>query len=231
MLSNIRAVAFDLDNTLWDIEPVISRAERRLLDWMREHCPLIPERYTPEEMKAARMQLASDEPHKAHDFGYLRRTMMARHALACGYEESIGTRAFEVFYTARNEIDLFSDVRPALERLQTRYVLGTLSNGNANLVLVGISHYFNVMLNAGDIGCAKPDPRTFARLVEFLGVEPGEVLYVGDDAVFDVEGACAAGLRTAWMNRADSPWPDGIRRADLEVRDCTQLADHLLNNH
>ena len=39
MLSNVRAVAFDLDNTLWDVEPVIARAEIRLHDWLRQNWP------------------------------------------------------------------------------------------------------------------------------------------------------------------------------------------------
>jgi putative hydrolase of the HAD superfamily len=227
MISNIRAIAFDLDDTLWDIEPVMARAERRLLDWLRENCPRIPERFTPEDMRVARMQRAQEEPERAHDFGYLRKTCMMQHARACGYSDDVALQAFEVFYAARNECDVFDDVRPALAQLKSRFVLGTLSNGNADLGRIGLAHFFSVSLNAVQVGVPKPHPRAFARLAEVLNVEPQELLYVGDDPALDVVGARAAGLRTAWMNRRRTMWPDDLRAADVMVRDCAELIAHL----
>jgi FMN hydrolase / 5-amino-6-(5-phospho-D-ribitylamino)uracil phosphatase len=229
MSSNIRAIAFDLDDTLWDIEPVIVRAERRLLDWLRENCPRIPERFSQEDMRAARVQRAQDEPDRAHDFGYLRKSCMMQHARACGYSEDVALQAFEVFYAARNECDVFADVRPALARLKPRFALGTLTNGNADLKRIGLADFFLVSLTAIQVGVPKPHPRTFQRLTEVLGVEPQELLYVGDDPTCDVEGARAAGLRTAWMNRRRATWPDTHREADFMVRDCEELADRLVS--
>ncbi|HEY2591746.1 MAG TPA: HAD family hydrolase [Steroidobacteraceae bacterium] len=227
MLGNLRAIAFDLDNTLWDIEPVIERAEGRLVEWLRENCPRIPERVTLDEMRAAREQVAREEPERAHDFTYVRTVALARHARECGYEEAIAAQAFDVFYRARNELDLFEDVRPALERLGSRYALATLSNGNADLVLIGLAEAFAVSLNARQIGAAKPDRRCFESLCAELSLEPGQILYVGDDPWLDVEAARAAGLRTAWMNRHRRDWPTGVADPDLMVGDCRALADAL----
>ena len=168
MLSNVRAVAFDLDNTLWDVEPVIARAELRLHAWLRQNCPRIAQRLSIEDMRAAREQLARQEPHNAHDFTYLRIAALARHARECGYEERVAQRAFEVFFAARNELELFQDVQPALERLRLRYALATLSNGNADLARIGLADLFEVSLNARQIGCAKPHPRCFERLAQEL---------------------------------------------------------------
>jgi FMN hydrolase / 5-amino-6-(5-phospho-D-ribitylamino)uracil phosphatase len=223
MISKIRAIAFDLDDTLWDIEPVMTRAERSLLNWMREHCPRIPERFSPEDMRAARALLAKQEPHRAHDFAYLRKSCMTAHARECGYDEVVALRATDIFYTARNTLELYSDVLPALGALKQRFVLGTLSNGNADLVRIGLSHFFTVSLNACSVGVPKPHPESFARLISALGVEPHEVLYVGDDPALDVVGARAAGLRAAWMNRRRAQWPDDLRVADIVVRDCSEL--------
>jgi FMN hydrolase / 5-amino-6-(5-phospho-D-ribitylamino)uracil phosphatase len=223
MISKIRAIAFDLDDTLWDIEPVMLRAERRLLDWMREHCPRIPERFSPEDMRAARARLAQQEPHRAHDFAYLRRTCMTTHARECGYTEDIALRATDIFYAARNTIDLYTDVLPALATLKQRFVLGTLSNGNADLTRIGLAHFFSVSLNACEVGVPKPHPHSFGRLIAALNVEPHEVLYVGDDPAIDVQGARTAGLRTAWMNRRRATWPEELRAADFVLRDCSEL--------
>ena len=227
MLDNVRAVAFDLDNTLWDIAPVIERAEARLHAWLHEHCPRIPERVSLADMRAAREALAREEPHNAHDFTYLRVTALARHARECGYEEEVAHRAFEVFFAARNELDLFADVRPALERLRTRYQLATFSNGNADLARVGLAEFFAVSLNARQVGVGKPHPLCFERIAAELRVAPGEIVYVGDDPVLDVEASRAAGLRSAWVNRFDQQWPDTLAPADLVVTNCTQLAELL----
>jgi FMN hydrolase / 5-amino-6-(5-phospho-D-ribitylamino)uracil phosphatase len=227
VLGDIRAVAFDLDNTLWDVGPVIVRAEQCLQDWLREHCPRIAERISIEEMRAARERLARSEPHNAHDFTYLRITALAAHARECGYEEEVAERAFGVFFAARNELQLYADVQPALERLRARYTLASLSNGNADLELIGLASLFAVSLNARQIGAAKPHPRCFQQLARDLRLEPRSILYVGDDPFLDVEAARAAGLRTAWMNRSAAPWPSTLEPADLDVADCLRLAERL----
>jgi 2-haloalkanoic acid dehalogenase type II len=223
----IRAVAFDLDNTLWDVDPVIARAEERWLAWLRENCPRIPERLTLEDMRAARMQLAAREPHNAHDMTYLRIASLAQHAREFGYDESIAEAAFEIFFTARNQLDLFPDVLPGLQRLRARYPLATLSNGNADLRLIGLADFFDVSLNARGVGAAKPDRRCFERLAERLGLEPATVIYVGDDPLLDVEAARLAGLATVWMNRTQQLWPATVAPADLNVGDCLELAIQL----
>jgi putative hydrolase of the HAD superfamily len=226
-LRAVRAVAFDLDNTLWDVGPVIERAEQRLHAWLSEHCPRIPERVSIEEMRAARESLAREEPHNAHDFTYLRLASLSRHARECGYEEEVAQRAFEVFFAARNDLDLFPDVRPALERLRARFPLATLSNGNADLERIGLGDFFVLSLNARQIGIGKPHPRCFERLASELRLAPPEILYVGDDPVLDVQAARAAGLATAWVNRFALQWPGEIAPADLVVTDLTALAASL----
>lgn len=226
-LGHIRAVAFDLDDTLWDVGPVILRAEQRLHAWLREHCPRIAERVSIEEMRAAREQLARSEPHNAHDFTYLRITALAMHARECGYAADVAEHAFQVFFAARNELQPFPDVQPALERLRAGYPLASLSNGNADLALIGLAPLFSVSLNARQVGAAKPHPGCFQRLARDLRLEAASILYVGDDPLLDVAAARAAGMRTAWMNRRLAPWPPGLEPADVEVADCAQLAELL----
>ena len=223
----MRAIAFDLDNTLWAVEPVLLRAEARVYAWLEQHCPRITANLTLEDMRRAREVLARREPHQAHDFTYLRTAALAGHAREHGYEETIAARAFEVFLAARCEVELYADVRPGLERLRSRFALATLSNGNADLERIGLAHWFSLSLNARQIGAAKPARLCFERLAEGLGVAPGALWYVGDDPYLDVEAARAAGLGTVWMNRVGHRLPDGIAAADLTVADLTALAQAL----
>jgi len=224
MIKHLRAIAFDLDDTLWEIHPVLERAELAVRTWLAENCPRIAERLSLEEMRAARMRVALDEPHQAHDMTYLRRTALAQHAREFGYDEAIAEAALEVFLGARNELSPFDDVLPALEHLRSRYVLATLSNGNADLERIGLAGWFALSLNARTVGVAKPHPRCFERLAGELALPPHAILYVGDDPELDVEAARGAGFATAWMNRRDTPWPAELRPADLAVRDCLELA-------
>jgi putative hydrolase of the HAD superfamily len=75
------------------------------------------------------------------------------------------------------------------------------------------------------VGVAKPHPESFAQLLTRLEMDPHEVLYVGDDPEADVGGARSAGMRTVWMNRKRSSWPDDLRAPDFVVRDCAELVE------
>ncbi len=217
----VRAICFDLDNTLWEIEPVLQRAEAILADWLRDRYPRIPERFPAAEMLAMRAALSRDEPHQAHDFTYLRRETLARAAAAAGYEPescaSIAHAAFDAWHAARNEVTPYAETLPALERLKARFRLATLSNGNADLARIGLAHHFEVSLNAGLLGCAKPDPRAYEAVADALTLEPAEILFVGDEPHADVLGPRAVGMHTVWVNRLGSAWPDLLSAADASV--------------
>ena len=227
MLEAVRAVAFDLDNTLWDVAPVLQRAEARLFAWLEERCPRITARMSVEDMRRAREALAVREPHQAHDFTYLRIAALESHAREHGYAPAIAREAFEVFLSARCEVELFADVAPALRRLRARYPLASLSNGNADLGRIGLRAMFSVCLHARDLGAAKPAARCFEALAQALELPPQQILYVGDEPELDVVAAHAAGLRSAWINRRGAPWPAQLAAPDLTVVDCLQLATAL----
>ncbi len=219
----LRAICFDLDNTLWHVDPVLVRAEARLESWLRERYPRIPERWNSAAMHAARRALAAEHAHRAHDFTWLRTESMARFAREVGYPDSMASEAFTAFYAWRNEIAPFADVEPALATLGQHFALATLSNGNADLGVIGLARYFTVSLAANDVGVAKPAARAFIAVAEAMGCAPRELLYVGDDPEVDIAGARAAGLRTAWMNRFGRDWPAALTPADLTVVDCREL--------
>jgi FMN hydrolase / 5-amino-6-(5-phospho-D-ribitylamino)uracil phosphatase len=216
-LGAVSAICFDLDNTLWEIEPVLMRAERILADWLEARYPRIKARFSAAEVQEVRASLLRELPHQAHDLSYLRRETIARLAEAAGYERDIAHEAFALWHSARNEVEPFAEVIPALEILRRRFRLATLTNGNADLSVIGIAHYFEVSLHAGALGCAKPDPRTYARLADALTLKPAEILFVGDEPYADVAGPRTAGMQTVWMNRGGVVWPAAMPAADSSV--------------
>ena len=218
----IKAITFDLDDTLWDVWPVVVRAERLLHDWLVARYPRIPERYTPLELRELCAEIAAARPEIAHDRTRLRKDALQLAATRAGYREFDVEAAFAVFYLARNAVELFEEVRPALERLARRYTLASLSNGNADVRLIGLDDVFSFSLNAIEAGAAKPEALMFDLACRRLGARPEQIVHVGDDPEHDVRGAANAGFRTVWLNRSGRNWPGG-RRADAEIGDLAEL--------
>lgn len=223
----IRAVCFDLDNTLWDIWPVILRAEQAVLDFLALHYPKAVLGETPESMRAARESVAQRYPQRQHDFSFLRQQALREQCLRCGYAEQMAEQAFEVFLSARNRVELYEEVAQSLQLLQPHYRLFTASNGNADLSRIGIAHWFERSVHAREVGALKPAAVVFHKVVEATDLELREVLYVGDDPLADVEGARLAGMRAVWINRNAASWPEALARPEHTVTSLTELASWL----
>ncbi len=223
----ICAITLDLDNTLWDVEPVIEKAEALLWAWLSEHYPQIPDRFSAEDMLTLRQNAYSDYPHKAHDFRYLRTRVLERIAIESGYAKTIVAEAFSVFDAARNQVELYPEVVRELEFLSSRFKIVALTNGNANLDTIGIRHLFHDVVTSAEAGAAKPARRIFDIAVRTAGAGAGETLHVGDHPETDIEGARLAGMQTAWMNRYGAAWPDGLAAPDYVITSITDLRNVL----
>ena len=227
---DIRTITLDLDDTLWAIGPVIERAEAALYDWLADNVPRVVHRYAREDMLAVRRQVQEEHAERAHDLSFLRRTALARMGVAAGCGDGFVDDAFAVFEEARNTLELFPEVRPALTSLGRRYRLVAVTNGNAKLDRIGIADLFDDFVSAATAGAAKPARHIFDVAVEAGGADRHETLHVGDHPEADVNGARAAGLKTVWMNRLGHDWPEQFEQPDGIVADLSEL-DRLLDGH
>lgn len=226
-LSGIRGICFDLDNTFWDVMPVIERAEAAMYDFLALKYPRVTAAMTVEMLRKARIETARAHPQMAHDFTFLRRQTLAEHAREFGYAEAMADEAFEAFIQARNEVVLYDDVLPGLDRLKQHFRLFTASNGNADLKRIGLAHYFERSLGAREVGALKPDPLLFHKVIEGTGLEPQQVVYVGDDPALDVVGARAAGMLPVWINRVEQEWSAEFGERVHTVRNLDELGSLL----
>jgi len=222
-MQDIRAVCFDLDNTLWDIWPVILRAEQAVMDFLALHYPTAVVGETLESMRAAREAVARRFPQHQHDFSFLRQQALREQCVRCGCAEQMVEQAFEVFLSARNRVDLYAEVAESLQLLQRRYRLFTASNGNADLSRIGIAHWFERSIHAREVGVLKPAAAVFHKVVEATDLQLHEVLYVGDDPLADVEGARRAGMRAVWINRNAESWPVELSQPEHTVTTLREL--------
>jgi putative hydrolase of the HAD superfamily len=199
----IKAVLFDLDDTLWPIVPVIERAEATLYAWLTRHAPAVAKRFSIDGLRERRKALMATDPLYQLDLRALRHAGLMEAFAAAGEDLAMVDQAMAVFSRARNDVNPFPDVLPSLERLRSRIALGTVSNGVADLEAIGIAHYFQTSVAAHRFGSAKPDPAIFHAACDALCVNPHETAYVGDDPLLDVEGAQKAGMHGVWINRPE----------------------------
>ncbi len=230
-MDDIRTITLDLDDTLWDIAPVIRRAETRLREWLAERYPRIVDMHQPEDIVELRAQVVAEFEDQSHDLTFVRKQVLARMGVAAGYGAGFVDEAFDVFDRERNTLELFPEVRPALESLAGRYTLVAVTNGNARLERIGIDHLFDAVVSARTAGAAKPARPIFDAAVSVGGAAAHETLHVGDHPEFDVHGARAAGLRTAWLNRNGHPWPLGLEPPEQTITDLRELDELLAATH
>lgn len=90
------------------------------------------------------------------------------------------------------------------------YRLGVVSNSNgtvrASLETAGLGTHLGCVLDSGDVGIEKPDPRIFAMAAERLGADASQCVHVGDLNAVDVAGARAAGMHAVLLD-PDGVWP------------------------
>jgi FMN hydrolase / 5-amino-6-(5-phospho-D-ribitylamino)uracil phosphatase len=218
-----RILSFDLDDTLWPVAPVIAAAEESLFSWLRERHPRAVHGHSVESLRALRARVAEQFPAMNHDLTFLRRHALAQQFLVTGHAESLADEAMEVFFTARNRVELYADVRPALTRLRARYRLYAVSNGNADIERCGIGDLFDGHITARAAGAAKPDARIFAQLLSIAGASAAETLHIGDDPLADVIGAARAGIRAVWLNRDSREWPGHLEPPTRTVMTLAEL--------
>lgn len=227
---SIKAIIFDLDDTLWPLRSLISRAELSLFAWLLEKVPEIGKHHTVDSLRERRMAMIPTDPRFSYDLWALRHTALRQVLDEFQADLKLADEGMQVFAHARNQVEMFDDVPHALALLQQEYVLATISNGFADLQAIGLAPHFQFSLAAHEFGCAKPDPRIFQAALERLQLPAHEVMYVGDDLRLDVAGAQAVGMRAAWMNRYkmqlhETPHPHVT--PDLIVHDLHQLKSAL----
>ncbi len=217
----IQAVLFDLDDTLWAIEPVLHLAEKQLYSWLQQHAPAVAAQHTVISLRQRRQELAQREPAYQINLWALRHAVLTQVLTECQEDPALADPAMALFTTGRNAVTPFDDVEPGLQQMKKHLKLGTVSNGFADLGRIGLAEHFEISIAAHQFGTAKPDPAIFHAACKALAVTPQQTVYVGDDLRLDVLGAQQAGLRAVWMNRFERSLPDHVRPDAV----CTNLGE------
>jgi putative hydrolase of the HAD superfamily len=205
----VKAVVFDLDNTLFDHTGC---AVVGLRSWVTElgitpTDELIAEWFVIEEDQFNRF-LAGELTHQGQRRGRLRAFLPVL-GLPVPVADAELDEVFTGYLTQyTNNWIAYPDARPALEVARSNgWRVGVLTNGstrqqNAKVAAIGLADLIDVVCTSEALGVSKPDPLAYQRVCEALGVEPGETLMIGDNLELDVIAARAAGLSAHHLDRA-----------------------------
>jgi putative hydrolase of the HAD superfamily len=222
---SIRLVTFDLDDTLWDVAPVMNSAEATLRDWLAVNAAQLGP-VPIEHLWAIRSRLMEQDPMLRHRLSELRRRILLHALLDAGYPQAeasdLAEAGFQTFLHARHQVALFPEVHPTLEQLANRFILGVLTNGNADVRRLGLADYFQFALCAEELGVGKPDPHPFQEALKRGGVAAEHAVHIGDHPSDDIAGARRAGMQAIWFNPARKPW-DGEEAPSAIIHNLAEL--------
>ena len=210
----IKAVIFDIDNTLYDYDSANAAAMTAIEDYCLENFGWSREE-TERKVKDSFDEIRIMHGRKAVTHNRLVRFQrilekegipLFPHAL----------RMYDIYWeTLTGSSEPFPGLTEALEVLRSR---GTILGIGTNMTSVmqfrkletyGLLSYFDFIVSSEEAGSEKPDKILFRMCVTKAGCEASECLYVGDNLKNDVQAAMRAGLNAAWFNPEKAPLPDG----------------------
>ena len=228
-MADIKSVWFDVDDTLYDFQKMMRHSLKIALAELLRRVPEGRGRLTIDTMIRIRDTVAQELKSKTTNLEFVRLVSFRRILNHCGVDDDAFAAQLNQLYLRHRyeDIVLFDDVLPTLKGLKQKYILGALSNGNSYPERLGLECYFESVILAQDVEMAKPDPQIFHLAVEKSRCLPEELLYVGDSQADDVAGAKGAGVRVAWINRANAQLQRNIPPPDYEIGRLSMLLEIL----
>lgn len=224
----IKVITFDLDNTLWDVEPALLRAEDAQRAWLLEHRRGTIESYDHQGLWEFKKSVWKRFPQFVHNVSAMRHQMLLELQIAAGYQEVQAQEgaqiAFSIFLAERHRVVLYEEALSVLEQLAADFTLGALTNGNADIYKTDAGEYFDFAFLAEEFGASKPAPDMFHAAMKASGASANEIIHVGDNPEHDIHGAQEVGMSTVWMNSQGEQWPGGTR-ADHEIDNLLRLPE------
>lgn len=224
-LSHIRAISFDLDDTLYDNMPHIHEAERCLKKYIKKHYP-VASSISKLAWRDIRKATLKEQPELANDIGLLRALVLTKGFIQAGMQSELVAPAvsdcFDYFYFKRSNFQVNDSVHKVLGKLAKRVPLAAITNGNVNCQAIGIEKYFSCIVHASSQYPMKPSVAMFDYVAKELNIPSKNILHVGDDLDRDIKGATNAGYQTAWLavNR-----PMNLNAENVSVLPNVQLID------
>jgi HAD superfamily hydrolase (TIGR02253 family) len=218
----LKAVIFDLDNTLVDFMLMKNQAVDAAINAMRD----------------AGLRLSSEEIRQRIDQIYNERGIEFQSVFDELLFREFSKIDFKILsagviaYRRAREAALvpYPHVTMTLIQLsKLQLKLGVVSDAPGKeawlrLCYLNFHHIFDAVVTFDDTGVRKPHPEPFRKILHMLRIQPNEALMVGDWAERDVLGAAQVGMKTVFA-RYGNTFGTEISHADYDIDDISQIID------
>ncbi|MBM4268829.1 MAG: haloacid dehalogenase type II [Deltaproteobacteria bacterium] len=235
-LGDVEALVFDVFGTVVDWHGTVVRELEALgrahaveADW-----PRFANRWRQGYIEGILHVIAGQTPWKLVD--EIHRERLGPLLEEAGLATKLGPIETEDLNRVWHRLDPWPDSVAGLRRLESRWVIATLSNGNVSLLVDMAKRArlpWNCILSAEMIGRYKPDPEVYRWAARVLGREPHQIALVAAHPP-DLEAARGVGLRTLYVSRPleygpgrEAAFPVSGNEFDLHAVDLVDLAAKL----
>ncbi|MEM7813428.1 MAG: HAD family hydrolase [Candidatus Aenigmatarchaeota archaeon] len=219
-MPEIRALIFDLDGTLLDFYAFKRAASRAAVAAMIKH-----------GLKADRKKAEQLMWRMYFEYGFEYRSIFQEFLKKVGHDPNdlrMIAAAVVAYREARaHALKAYPAVKPTLRALKKRgYVLCIVTDAPAlkawiRLASTCLENEFDAVITKDDTGSLKKTGKPLAFALKRLGLEPAEVMVIGDSGSSDIAPAKALGIRTA-MTMYGRRKPPSVK-ADYELRSIRDL--------
>jgi putative hydrolase of the HAD superfamily len=221
----IRAVLFDLDNTLIDFLTFKKETAKAAASAMVKQG-------IPTDEITAYGKIFSVYDEKGIEYQKTFGDVIRQYGLEINTAEKIQQAAILAYL--RRKFDVlrpYPMTRPVLEKLRQRYKLGVVTDAPRNkawqrLVLTGLENEFDFVITKDDTLQEKPHPSPFYLALKKLNMLAPACLFVGDNPDRDIKGAKELGMMTCWAKYGSMRKES---EADIEIDSIAELPERLEN--
>ena len=219
----IKAVIFDLDHTLFDRYATLTEIAKKI----RGNLPVDPKL---SDKQIAEIMIHADKTCVYYGWDKIREYIVNESGL---FTEKIDGNRYSdfVFSEFMNVAVPFPFAKPMLESLKKDgYKIGLITNGKPGLQerkleMLRLDNIFDRVIVSGQYNCPKPQLTAFNMMAEWLGLEPSEMMYVGDNPLNDVDASRKAGYVPVYVNTVGAwPRPD-IEQCELQVETVAEIPE------
>jgi HAD superfamily hydrolase (TIGR01549 family) len=216
IMSNVKAVIFDIDDTLFDhrfscrkgltaVQKEFECFRKLTLDeFEKEHRRLL------DEIHLSQVLTGKISIEQAR----IERFKIAFQKVGIAADETMAKKAVRIYrenYQANRRAVPGS--KELLEKLKPRVKIAVLSNNlyeeqRGKLIDCGLDKFVDVTVVSEHVGVTKPAPEIFLETLKRLDRKPQEAVMIGDSWEWDVMGAMKVGIKPIWYNQYKLPCPD-----------------------
>jgi putative hydrolase of the HAD superfamily len=207
MITDVRAVLFDLDNTLYDRDLAFEK-------WTRAFVERQFSEANEEERAEVRQRMTEIDEH-----GYVTKQVLftqvrALYPAITEEVEALCDRFYQEWLVYMTLDDGTRELLDALDRANIPY--GIVTNGppqqHLKIRQLGLDKRVHCLFVSAEFGCDKPDAAIFQAAASCLGVPCEQILFVGDNPEADICGARGVGMTTVWRQISDihQEWPSTL---------------------